>query len=631
MAELSDEEAQSLGLEPKRELSDDEAIALGLEKPKPAETRSESGGVQRLELHKVAPDTSDAEPAKLDDEGLLAAFGKLLAPKASTGAFAHGTTKGGTLGFADEAYGAMAGQQDTTDQLAKVASDVDEAKRRTEEADKASQRGDDQLARAMRQGSYDPSAAIDPIPQVKFQLKREGQPTETVVRPALSPRDAETPVVDEMKNYRANRDAMREDFRTAEKAHPVAFGAGELVGSVAAPIPGPGKAKGLAKIGGYGLQGLGVGLASGAGNSEADLTKGELGHAALDTGKSGLVGAGTGLLLGYGASKLDPYLEKLAARRAYKAMDPYMATIAEGLGPGVARGEVPVSEMYQEIERIGRKALDEGIIPEGPIERFAGNETINARAFDKLNETGQLLGATVDHSADELEKLGQANPVSLGQLATRIEQEAAQAKIAGNQDLARKLMKEARDIRQTIVDRASAGFADPAAQTLQKAEEFKRTLQGKVDYGAPLARREAQTIAARLAKEQAENAIEQGLGPDQLEEFKALKNRYGDLATMAKTSGHGAIREFRNQSGGLGSKLAASVGASAGAGTPAAIPLAIASGAAHQVANHRGSAAMARTLTNMAGSSRALNPLAQWESLLAEHQRHQPPDDEEPK
>lgn len=617
MAELSDEEAQALGLDPKRELSDEEAVKLGLESP---------AGVKRLEVHAKSPDTSDAEPSKLDDESLLKAY---LSPKSTTGAFGHGVTKGGTLGFADEAYGALTGQQDTVDQLGKLAEDIDESKKRTADADAASRAGDEKLAHTLRQGSYDPMAAIQPPPQVKWQLKREGQPTQTLVRPAASPSDTDTPVVDELKNYRSNRDSMRADMRTAEQAHPVAFGAGELVGSAAVPLPGPGKAKGLAKVGKYGLQGVGVGLASGLGTSEADLTSGksdDYKQALLDTGKSGLAGGATGLALGYGASKLDPVLERMAARRAYKAMDPYMATIAEGLGPRVASGEAPLSEMYAEVERLGKKALDEGVIPHGPLERFASNETINARTFDKLNETGQLLGATIDHSADELRKLGQANPVSLGKLATRIEQEAQQAKIDGNQDLARKLLKQARDIRQTIVDRASAGFADPAAQTLQDAEKFKRGLQGQVDYRAPLARREAQTTAARLAKEQTENAIEQGLGPDELENFKALKDRYGDLATIAKTSGHGGVREFRNQSMNLGDKLAATVGANAAHG-PLAVPAAIAAGAAHHAANHRGSAALARTLANAAESNRSLTPLAQWESLLSEHKRHE---DEEP-
>jgi hypothetical protein len=598
-----------------------EADSLFDTEGKPSEKLSQREGVQRLELHKipkpdpeaitpeesakadtiaaaaknatapnVAPEKGIPRSAKeMDDSTLLQAVRAMANPHTVAGAVTHGGAKGTSLGFADELYGKIAGGLDDRDQDAKVAEMTADAKRR---------------------GEYEPNQAPD-LPQfTTYQMKREGQPTQTVVREMKHPNDAqELPTSDE--NYRANRDAMRADMHTAEREHPGAFAAGEVGGSFLVPLPGPGKAKGLAKVGKYAAQGLGLGLASGAGNTEAQDVSDQL----LDTAKSGAVGFGTGGALGYGASKLDPVLERMAARRAFKALDPYMATLKETLGPDVASGKVPVSDMYREVERLGGKILDENIIPEGVGSRWANTEKINENAVQKLKDAGVLKGAFVDHAADEMAKQGKLTPVSMGQLATRLEQEASQAAIDGNQSLSRRLQLEARDIRKTIVDRSAAGFTDPAAMSMQEAERFKTNKQGQVDWGRPLPSREAQSATARIARQLPEEAIEQHMGPEDLEQFKALKDRYGDLAAIAKMSGHGALRSFRNQSGGLGAKLAADVGAHA-VGGPAAIPAAIAAGAAHDIANHRGSAGLARTLRNAAESNQSLTPAAAWQSML---------------
>jgi hypothetical protein len=597
------------------------------------------GGVKRLELHKVAKADPEAitpeESTKADalaktpaaalpkseteiprtakemsDGELLKAIKDAANPHTATGALVHGGAKGQSMGFADELYGKLAGGLDERDQDAKVAEMTADAKRR---------------------GEFEPNQAPD-LPQfTSYQLKREGQPTQTVVREMKHPNEAQAlPTSDE--SYRANRDAMRADMKTAEKEHPGTFAAGELGGSFLVPLPGTGKAKGLAKVGKYALQGAGVGAVSGLGNSEADASKGDAGGALLDTAKSGLGGAAVGGLLGYGASKLDPALEKMAARRAFKALDPYMSKLKETLGPDVVEGKVPVSDMYREVERLGGKILDENIIPEGVGSRWANTEKINENAVKKLEEAGVLKGAAVDHAADELAKQGKLTPASMGALATKLENEAHQAGLDANQPLKRQLEARAADIRKTIVDRAEAGFTDPAAMSLQEAERLKTRLQNQVDYGAPLENRTADTIQARLAKEHPENIIESHLGPDELEHFKALKDRYGDLRAIAEMSGHGALRSFRNQSGSLGAKHAASVAAHA-AGGAAAIPLAVAAGAGHEIANHRGSAAVARTLRNAARNSTFLAPAAsegnQEEAGKAWHSLTGSKDDEE--
>lgn len=590
-----------------------------------SEDELEAGEVPESELEEGTPRKPDETSAEYDarvkapapEKGFLDKLHDLIAPETQTGAALHGGVKGASLGFADEIAGALGADE----QMEKNVEEETEANRRADENEK------------------DPAvhlsgATMKAVPEIPKLTSVSFKPADSSETKLLKAGVEQTPHDDVgastwTEAYSKARDSMREKFDKSEAAHPKTFLAGELAGSLAVPLPGVGKAKGLAKVGKYAATGAGLGGTAALGNSTADLTQGEVGDAAIDT----VIGAGTGAVagtaLGYGASKLDPVLERAASRKAYKAMDPYMATIREGLGSDVAKGKVPVSEMYQEIERLGKKALDENIIPKGPLERWTSTEGINERVVPKLREAGELKGAFVDMSQDALTKQGSATPVSIGKLATRIEQEAEAAKISGNQTLARKLLREARDLRQTVVDRAAAGFEDPAAQSLQEAEKLKTMMQGKVDYGAPLATREAGSVASRLAKEQAENAIEKGLGPEDLAQFQALKGRYGDLKTLAETSGHGAIRGFRNQSASLGDKMSANIGASAAGPGPEALAAAVATGGLNHFLHKYGGGGAARTLLNRSQTmSPTLTPattLPPWAQLL-----HPKPDDEKP-
>lgn len=547
-------------------------------------------GVVRREVHASSPDTSDPEPAP-QPPGLLERAAEYLSPKTGTGALAAGVSKGATLGFGDELYGASVAGKETGPEAAdalksKVAEDV---------------------ARAKQEGRYD---IAPPIPKVtSYVLKRPGQPDVSSSALAKSPSDTETPgETPWTQAYQQARDSMREHYKVAEKEHPHLFTAGELAGGMAVPMPGVGKAKGLVKAGKYALMGAGAGTAAGLGGSESDLTQGDVSGALKDTGAGTLGGAVFGGALGYGASKLDPWLEQKAARSAFKALDPYMASIAKALGPDATKGEI-----LAEAQRLGQRTLDEGIIPKGKLSRWANSENLAENAMAKTKEAGELKGATVDMAQDALG----GRPANRWDHIRDVEQAAEQAGRSGNQKLKRKLLSEAADARQTIIDLAAGGHPDPAGMTLQEAEKFKTGLQGQIDYGAKLPSREAQTAVARLAKEQTERAIEKGLGPEDLEQFKAVKNRYGDLKSISDIANHGAVRSFRNNTVGLGDKIAGNAAAAAVHG-PMAIPAAAATAAAHNFANHRGAAGIARTLANAAQrTSPALVPGAQ---LLSEGQ-----------
>lgn len=111
--------------------------------------------------------------------------------------------------------------------------------------------------------------------------------------------------------YRQGRDEERNLNKIADERSPWLYGGGQLAGGIAlgAATGGTG-----AVAGGLGRQvavnaarGLAEGAAAGLGNSEADLTKGELGQAAVDTAMGATLGAGAGAvgtLAGAGLAKL---------------------------------------------------------------------------------------------------------------------------------------------------------------------------------------------------------------------------------------------------------------------------------------------------------------------------------------
>lgn len=96
------------------------------------------------------------------------------------------------------------------------------------------------------------------------------------------------------KDYTKGRDEARAADKAAKEAHGGYFAAGEI---------GGGAASALVPVGGLGLgagvaaniaRGAGAGIAAGIGNSEADLTKGDVAGVAKDAAIGGLVGGAVG-------------------------------------------------------------------------------------------------------------------------------------------------------------------------------------------------------------------------------------------------------------------------------------------------------------------------------------------------
>lgn len=283
-----------------------------------------------------------AEPARTEPGGLEA--------KSISGAALRGLGKGGSLGFSDEIGGAMGAA--------------------------------DELGRRQR-AFLGIQTDSDPVEDSKLSLKD-----------ALVAR------------YRRERDASRQEQEASGRAHPGLVLGTEIAGALAVPLPGPGKLKPFATVGGralrYGASGATQGALSGAGNSTSDLTAGDVGGALRDTGGGALMGGAASGVLGPAAELtqarvIAPWAAKKARERAVSAIAPN-AGLANQLRKklGVASEE--------EIQSLGGDILDTGVLRPGGT---AGGAL--RRTEDMMTLEGDRIGGVL-READELAARGVATP-----------------------------------------------------------------------------------------------------------------------------------------------------------------------------------------------------------------------------
>ena len=206
--------------------------------------------------------------------------------------------------------------------------------------------------------------------------------------------------------YKKHRDESRALYDEAHKANPKSYTAGEITGGVLpAFLPGVGAASGASTLARLGRTAL-AGGAFGLGNSNADLTKGEVGKAALDTA----IGAGTGALLQHGAEKLAPKLSDVGQYLRNKAEN--LAVTATGATGNQASKFAP---------NAGRELLDSGIVgfgntPRNIADKASQRLTTSRNEIDSvlkaLDEQGikvspeEVQNALSKHSAELSEKAG---------------------------------------------------------------------------------------------------------------------------------------------------------------------------------------------------------------------------------
>lgn len=342
-----------------------------------------------------------------------------------------------------------------------------------------------QAAQGVLLGNYDElGGALEAIPRV---LKRGG-----------SLKDA----------YRKGRDEYREILKETEKQYPTTSNVANLAGSIAGPGRYALTAKGSAVVGG--LLGLG--------NSSADLTKGEVGGAALDTG--------TGALLSYGTTK-----------GLQKAM-PILKTGAEKMGKGIKKVAGKLAEnatgatakqSEKFAEGAGEELLDRGIVT------FGSSAKGIAKRAEKAMDAAR---GEIDSVLNQLDEKGAAlDPETvIGEINKRIEKFKSNPGLA---HYARALETIKNDITESLGNKA---------QKLSTIEQWKRAF-GKVNWAnedVAVARKSAYRGLMDLGEEAAKNADKK-----LAEKFLNEKKTFGLLAPVLEASERRAAQLNQSPVGGL--------------------------------------------------------------------------------
>lgn len=286
--------------------------------------------------------------------------------------------------------------------------------------------------------------------------------------------------------YRAARDSSKQKFKDAETANPMSYMAGNLAGGI---VPGvlTGGASEAATAGEAAMNGakvgMGYGALSGFGNSDADLTKGELGKTVEDTATGGASGALLGSLLGrlgYSIKGSTNKLDKGAAERAVKATGANKSQVKNLLTSPVAN-----EDSENRLIEHGNNLLSKNPFQKKPIvTAFSGPEAILERAADLEQKSGKRIGDILtefDSSyEDPMLRSGFYNPKNSIKKIKEIQNEFTQNGVEKAQELEKKSGKRLGD----ILNEFDASYEDPSvkpnfynpATSLNKIKEISNEL-----------------------------------------------------------------------------------------------------------------------------------------------------------
>lgn len=334
-----------------------------------------------------------------------------------------------------------------------------------------------------------------------------GRPLSELV--ARGTENAERPAAD---IYRENRDQARAVDEAAQKANPGAYLAGDVGGSlITAPLVPGGAAKTLPKAI---AAGMALGSVGGLGSSRADLTRGEYGQAAVDTGVGGVVGGAAGAG-GYLASQFPKTLSALGTKLGRRA-----------IGGGSA----------------AKKVLSEDVIKEavdsGAIRPFSGSHAILERLGEATKNQGEKVGGIIERAGKRGIKGPDATELAVGLLDETGGEPFAEA---GRNPRVNVFRQAAKDISNEPTD-ASGRLG------LKQAEDIKRLMQteAKREYsrlpGFQSPEGAAHVEAAERVKSAVEREIERQahLAPEEAAAFVPAKEKYGRLAKAFAAATAGA-------------------------------------------------------------------------------------------
>lgn len=408
--------------------------------------------------------------------------------------------------------------------------------------------------------------------------------------------------------YRKTRDADRASVKASHDANPKSHFVGELAGAVAVPSPA-----GKGSFAKAALSGARTGTVYGAGSSEADLTKGEIGQFLAETALGTAAGAAGGALgeaggraIGkvrnaYSGSALEKFIEDnikapvvdalrdTAAIRALKAS----GYIAKDVKPMIRRDR-------EELRTAGQALLDEP----GLITPLAKSGDIAERA----GEASQKYGKQIGDLLDGVDATGaQFDPKAF---ADRVRKEIIDPKIV-NGKIDPQMRKEAEGLQALLDDYAAMG-----PMKFSEANGLKGSVQDRVNWGnlwndaksdiPNQFRMDLQRIFHQELDDQLGPALAPHMGGKAariVDVFKTLRSKYGPMKGSFDKAKMGEGREIGNEFFSakdykVGGGIAGAGGTAAlVAGNPqmagGALLLGAASAIANKIARERGSSTVA--------------------------------------
>lgn len=321
------------------------------------------------------------------------------------------------------------------------------------------------------------------------------------------------------KTYQQARDESRAAYAAAQKENPVPFYSGMVATSLpldaAKMVPGLGQAVGAAEGAVYGL-----------GASEADLTKGEYGRAAFDTGVGGAVGAVAPKVVQFAGKRIIAPAARGAMNLGNK-VSRKLGGFAESLAENATGATGHQATKFD--DNAGRELLDRGLVRFGDSPANIANRTASA-----MDDANRIL----DDSLRALDDQGVE--VNVDNIVVELEKKIASLRSDPSKaGLVRQLENEV----QNIVG------ASQSKIPVSAAEQTKRGYQQKVNWNTPDTNplnREASGVY-KTAVEETATAANPALG----NQFKAAKETYGLLSPIQEAAEKRASTLKQQQIGGL--------------------------------------------------------------------------------
>lgn len=276
------------------------------------------------------------------------------------------------------------------------------------------------------------------------------------------------------KPYAQARDESRANYKAAEEENPMTYMGGSLAGGLAVPLPFGG-AKTLGQLA---LRGGAYGAAAGLGAGEADLTKGEVGKAGLET----LKGAGIGALGSTALAGLGKAGEALADSNVGKSFK-------EGLAGNNLVGKTARQKIGDELVDFAGKT---GQDIQGELSQAAKNKMSLLKTAD---ESGQKLDIT--------DLLNKTYPEEAANLPKSFTSEGDAARRALNEPIDRAKGSEVKDTLSSLMDEVYG--PNPTASDAAKVEmsptdidSFRRAL-GRLGFEKDLKDDQVVALAKRMS------------------------------------------------------------------------------------------------------------------------------------